>query len=206
MPASDDTKIEILNDHYNQTFEIVKSILRCRDWAMFFAIVLLILQFFQISDPTQTSGAIIGLIKSSYGIEINISKMTIDAILWFALLVAVVRYFQAGIHLNKQYKYLHRLEREFSEMFGKDIITREGKSYLTDYPLFSDWIHTIYTWVYPVSLILILTYNIFCNWEGWGFLLTSYGICFIFYLMIIASTVLYLHFCYKVHKSYSSGG
>jgi len=204
MPVSNDSKIEVLNDHYNHTFEIVKDILRRRDWMMSYAILLLILQFFQISDPNQTSVAIISFIKNSYGIEISIGKMTINAILWFVLLVIVVRYYQAGIHLNKQYKYLHHLEKEFSDLFGKDIITREGKSYLKDYPVFSSWIHFVYTWVYPIFLIMVLTYNIFRDWKGCAFLFTSYGICFVCYLMIMISTILYLHFCYKVHNTYST--
>ena len=134
--VTDDTKLQILHEHYNLTCENVKEHVKRRDWMMLYVVAFLIFQFLQISDSSQVSNAVIAFVKNSYGIEISINRQTLEAILWFALFAGLIRYYQTSIFINKQYKYLHHLEDQFSKYFGEDVLTREGKSYLKKYPLF----------------------------------------------------------------------
>lgn len=206
MTATDDTKLQILHEHYNLTCDSVKEQIKRRDWLMVYVVVFLVFQFFQISDPSQVSNAVLAFAKNSYGIEISINRQTLEAILWFSLLAGLIRYYQTSIFINKQYKYLHHLENQFSKYFGENVLTREGKNYLEKYPLFSDWLHIVYSWVYPVFLICVLTYSIFSCWGGFCSLFGTYGISFACYLMIVFSTGLYLAFVYETQKSYKHKG
>lgn len=201
MSLSDDSKLEVLHQHYNNTFDTIKDALKRRDRSMLFIVLVLGLQFFQISDPKQASGAILNLLKSSYNIEIIVGKNIIDSILWFVLLVFIIRYNQSGVFLNRQYKYIYKIEDNLSSLMKENIITREGKSYLDNYPKFSDWIHFVFTWVFPILLTLVLTFNIVNSWEGIAAVFGAYGVSLTCYFMIVITIILYLRFCYKSNKN-----
>jgi len=194
LAISDDAKLEALTDHYKDTFHYVREYVAIRDRLFLLVLVLLGLQFFQISSPDTSSTAIVDFFKNHLGFQISADKHSLNAILWFALLSVVVRYFQANVYINRQYKYLHVLEDKFTRLFGEKTIIREGKHYLSAYPLFSDWTNCLYTWVFPVLLLLTGGFKIYSDWPGNNDAGMAYVVSCIFYLMIVISTVLHMNF------------
>ncbi len=194
MAISADAKLEALTDHYKDTFHYVREYVGIRDRLFLVVLVLLGLQFFQISSPTESSTAIVEFFKSHFGFQIMINKLALNAVLWFALLSVVIRYFQANVYINRQYNYLHALEDKFTQLLGEKLITREGGHYLSEYPLFSDWTNLLYTWVFPILLILTGGFKTYSDWPGRENLGMAYFLSCIFYLMIATSTVLHMNF------------
>lgn len=157
-------------------------------------IVLMAIQFFQVSDPDSTVAAASLILKKTLGIKIIINKQAVTATLWFALLVAVMRYFQTNIYINRLYNYVHKLEDQLAVYLGQGVIDREGKSYLHDYPVFSNWVQVIYTWFFPFLLIFTSIFKIYNDFPGCSNVGFSYLMSILFFLSIFISTIFYLIF------------
>jgi len=74
-----------------------------------------------------------------FGINLKLDLSMIGNIVWFLLLIFTLRYFQTAVFVERQHLYIHKIEEKLNKQFGEEVITREGKSYLTNYPYFSDW-------------------------------------------------------------------
>ncbi len=194
MPVSKDTKVQILSDHYKDTFSYVRQYLDIRDRMFLFILVLLALQFFQVSAPDESSKAILDFFETHIGFQITVNKDSLNAVLWFVLLSVVIRYFQANVHVNRQYNYLHKLEEKFTELFEEEVISREGSGYLNDYPLFSKWTNLVYTWVFPALLLISGGLKIVGDVPSWAEFSISHFFSCTFYFMIFLSTVLHMNF------------
>jgi len=115
--------------------------------------------------PTDAITAFSGMSEQKLGLAISVDVGFLGSIVWFALLIAVVRYTQVVVYIERQYKYIHKIEEELHKHFDNSIaFTREGKSYLKDYPKFSDWIWTLYTIIFPFVLGVIVLVKIITEW------------------------------------------
>lgn len=70
------------------------------------------------------------------------------------ILIVELKYFQLCIYIERQYEYLSKLEDTINSIMGTKIVTREGFSYLNEYPLLSAFIHRIYNYILPFGIIL----------------------------------------------------
>ena len=152
---TEQTKYEILYDHYKDTFEHTKSYASQRDRLFFLVLVVVTFLLFQIVAPGES-----GLVLSEYataqlGLQTAIDDSIVTSLLWFSLLALVVRYFQRVITVERQYEYLHQLEDELSRYFSGTVFTREGMTYLSSYKTFSDWSWRLYAIAFPLLLLFV---------------------------------------------------
>jgi len=162
---SDDIKFTVLCSHYSDTFANIKESIKLRDKLT--ALILLVLAFLALYTfwPTDAITAFSGMSEQKLGLAISVDVGFLGSIVWFALLIAVVRYTQVVVYIERQYKYIHKIEEELHKHFDNSIaFTREGKSYLKDYPKFSDWIWTLYTIIFPFVLGVIVLVKIITEW------------------------------------------
>jgi hypothetical protein len=121
----------------------------------------------------------------------------ISTIVWLLLMVFSIRYFQLNINLDRQYDYLHQLEEVLSGYFPVPAFTREGKSYLKVYPLFSDWVHHVYTIGIPILLIAVaivrLIGTVRMNWPWSAFEFIDLAITLTF-IVSISFYIISVHF------------
>jgi len=118
---------------------------------------------------------------------------------WFILLSLTIRYYQTTVLIERQYAYLHKLGEELADFFpGAIAFTREGKSYLENYPKLSDWAHTLYTWVFPVLLLIFVTAKIRIEYQR----SLAWVISLVFCLMVWVTTYLYLFWVIRLKCGY----
>ena len=189
MKISNDVKLQVMLDHYKDSFGIIREHLKTRE-----RIFLVILTLMSLQLLKESSQSIVEFIRIQTGFEIASDKDAIKSILWFVLLASTSRYFQTNIHIEKQYRYIHALEKKFSDFSGEEIISREGKHYLSKYPLYSKWIGVLYTWVFPILLLVSCGLEIFRTWPGCDALGWPYVFNGVFCLMIFISVILYIGF------------
>ena len=137
--VSGDTRFTALHAHYNDTFANIKESIRLR--GKLTALILLVLVFLALYTfwPSDAITAFSEISTQRLGFSVDVDVGFLGSIIWFALLGIVVRYTQVVVYIERQYKYIHKVEEELHEHFGNGIaFTREGKSYLKDYPKFSD--------------------------------------------------------------------
>ena len=203
MTITHDKKFEILNDHYKDTFTHTVSYRKQRDRIFLYLLLVFAIMFLQVAAPDKSDAVISKLISTKMGEGIILDASFIGGLVWFILLSLVVKYFQAVVLIERQYAYLHRLEKEISSYFSSGIpFTREGKSYLKDYPKLSDWADILYVWVFPVLLLFCNSLKIVIEFPDDGQPSFVWVISLVFCLMIWVTSVLYLLFRFNLKKAH----
>lgn len=188
------SRLEILNDHYKDTFSYQIGYLRRRDRLSVYLLLTLMIMFLEVVSPTGTETIISKLISKYLGNDATLETRLIRCLTWFFLFGLVVRYCQIVVLVERQYAYLHKLEKELASFFSNGIpFTREGISYLENYPKLSKWSHILYMWVFPLILLLSTGVKIWIEFPNDSFYFT-WIISVIFCLMTWITIGFYLRF------------
>jgi hypothetical protein len=160
----DSPRLEVLHDHYKESFSYIRERERERD--RLFLIALFALLALEIQYPINFRGAVGTL--TFLGIELSVDALPLPAFLtatWVTVLVITLRYCQASTNVERQYKYLHTLEDKISaELEDDELYRREGRAYKSEYPLFSWWAWRFYVVVLPVIAIIVTVVLIYNEW------------------------------------------
>ena len=197
---SEDTKLTVLNDHYNHTVDDMKKTGRSRDKAFVTVFVLLGVMAFILVSPNHSQSLLSQIITKKLGIDATLSISFIGSLIWAGLLFTSISYFQSVINLEKMYNYSHRLEEELTKHFGGSVFTREGMSYLEKYPIYSDWLHIVYRYIFPVLLVLVLGAKIIAEEKTRNHPAVPMIVDWLIYAMIVISVVLYVYSIWKAEK------
>jgi len=120
----------------------------------------------------------------------------IGSLIWFGLLGLVVRYFQTVVHIERQYEYIHKLEENISSNYDNKAFTREGKTYQKAYPLFSEWTWILYTFIFPLLLLIVIFTKVISEFHM-GNKSPVLFINVVFFLCILISTLFYLLYQFR---------
>lgn len=151
-----DKKLDLLSDHYKDTYNnCLNEARKTREWLLFLILVTLTFSLFQLFSPKDAGDVIGKILSKQFDLPSAIDISFLNSVLWFVFLSLVVRYYQTVVYIEKLYAYLHVIEDKINGLLAEDFITREGKFYLQDYPQFSKFVHFLYTWIFPLLIILI---------------------------------------------------
>ena len=194
----EEAKFNNLCSHYKDTFDIHSSTIKRRDTLFYGLLVILAVFSLQLSSVEAVANIVNEYIAKISGIKVGNNLDFISTLLWFSLLGFSTRYFQVVLEIERQYGYLHGLEKELNVHYPNSIVfTREGKTYLSKYPLFSNWVWLLYTFFFPclvISSVIFRITNQISRMESIGY---NQIIDFICYLIIGTSSILYI---YKLHE------
>lgn len=195
----------ILYDHYKDSCAITGAAIKRRDRLMLFVIAVIGFFTFQTIFPSASNQAVNDFLNFKFGLTLQLNLSVIGNIVWFLLLTTTIRYFQVAVFVERQHKYVHAAEEKLNKHLETELITREGKHYLTDYPKFSNWMWMLYAIIFPSLLLLVSTIKIFNEWVAVSNLLpTGLLIDSAIFLLLAISIILYLamiHFGCKKTKS-----
>ena len=169
---------------------------------MVFVIMALGFFAFQTIFPTASDTVVNDFLSFKFGLTLKFNLSIIGNVVWFLLLIFTLRYFQVAVFVERQYLYLHAVEEKLNKELGQELITREGKSYLHKYPLFSDWMWMLYTIIFPLLLLVVSAVKITSELKylcvnGWSFGLLLDSTAFI---LLTISIVLYLTTLHRKSK------
>ena len=188
------SRLETLNDHYKDTFSQQLGYLKRRDRLSLYLFFALVIMFLEVVSPNGTEAIISKLISKYLGNGISLETGFVRCLTWFLLFGLVVKYCQIVVLVERLYAYLHKLEEELTPFFASRIpFTREGKSYLTNYPILSNWSNFLYIWVFPIVLLLFTGVKIWAEFPNNVFSLT-WLISATFCLLIWITTSFYIYF------------
>src|SRR3990172_10262839 len=187
-----EAKLALLNDHYKETFAIIQEHLRLRDRLFAYSLIIISVMLFQMHSPSGSSEALSELITNKLELDAPVDISFLTSLLWFALLSVVVRYYQTVVYIERQYTYIHRIEDQLSPEYEGRAFTREGKSYLKNYPLFSSWAWILYTIVFPALLAVIVVVKIIGEIRHMDGAIVSLSINMLIALSIVLSSVFYV--------------
>lgn len=188
----DDTILQILAEHYKDSYEILQTKIKLRDRSFFFVLCVLSVMVFQLYTPQEALNLITQFISNRLNTNTQINLIFIESIIWFILLATTIKYFQSVVFIERQYNYLHNLEESISNEFPGKAFTREGLSYLKNYPMFLWWTSFLYTIFFPIILMLVTVSKVIWDWKTKS---NSVPLWFniITFLFILISNVLYLN-------------
>lgn len=150
-----DKELEILHDHYKETFARLREAEVSRDRLFLWVIALFALLILEIGYPAAVGGTLAEL--SIAGWKLNLKALPLPALLnitWLLTLIIGLRYCQTSVFVNRQYPYLHELEGSISpEVGGGNLYRREGMVYLNEYPLLLDVAWFAYCILFPLIVI-----------------------------------------------------
>lgn len=197
----DTEKLQILSEHYSHTFDFLQTYLKKRDTLFLWVLFVLVIMLFQIYTPAEASSLLSQLMEKKLEIKSQINFLFVQSVIWFVLLALIIKYFQSVVFIERQYDYLHSLENTLSEEYGDKAFTREGKSYLSDYPAFLNWASFLYTILFPAILAVVATTKIVIEFNQYGFgeVLIWFNVSI--YLFVIVSLGLYLYGIHFKKKS-----
>jgi hypothetical protein len=200
IAPSSDTKLVVLNEHYNTTNTDNKKLGRTRDLFFIAVIVFTAALTFSLAAPDRSQAAFGQLIKLQYGISTVIGLSILTSLLWFSVLFAAIRYFQTVITLEKGYNYIHQIEAELSKFYPGQLFTREGVSYLKNYPFFSEWVNFVYRIIFPITLMLITGLKISYELNNAQLHILSRIFDTAIFMSLVVSGCLYMFSMYKIEK------
>lgn len=198
--VAEETKLEILNNHYNETVSGFTKLSKSRDRSFVILLILLGVMSFQLFSPDQSESVLTQFAQKKLEVDATPSIAYIGSLIWFSVLAVAVRYFQSVINIEKQYNYSHKLEVILSKYYSDEAFTKEGKSYLKDYPIFSDWINFVYRSTFPVLFVVAITVKIVSEWSISSFYELSLLFDSAIYVMLIITTALYIFSLRKMNK------
>ena len=115
---SADTKLEVLNAHYENTFEGIQATLKRRDRFFAWIVVFVVLLLLQLVAPEEIDQILTSVARDRLGLAEAPDISVIGSAIWFVILGLVVRYFQTVVHVERQYEYIHGIE-ELPVLLGR---------------------------------------------------------------------------------------
>lgn len=199
-----EAKFNNLCSHYKDSFDINRATIKQRDRLFYGLLVILAVFTLQISSADTVARIANEYVAKTSGVKIGNSVDFISTLMSLLLLGFSTRYFQVVLEIERQYGYLHSIEEQLNNYYlGSSAFTREGRSYLSKYPLFSNWVWFLYTCLIPCLILFSVVSKI--TSEKITFEIATMNsisfnqiIDFSCYLIIGISLILY---AYRLHES-----
>ncbi len=198
-------KVELLYDHYKETFSRIKKTLEDRNRFFVMVFIVMTLQFLLATTPESISTLLIAVIYKQYEINIINQITLLQSLFWLILLYLTMRYYQINVYVERQYNYIHSLESDI-ESYAKITFNRESGDYLSNYPKMNSFMDMLYKWVFPLIFCFVISckilYEIMYFTSFWLLLCDITLFCILFVL-----TILYLCFLHpKLSKIFRIKG
>lgn len=158
-----DQKLQVLHDHYKDTFSLQREYLKFRDRLFIYVLTVVAIMVVFMIIPTESSSVLANIAKEKLGSEFTFNQNAINTVIWFVTLCLVLRYYQINIVVEKQYQYLHKIEPILNQLadVGQSIFHREGLEYLNKFKFFSTVVFYLYTLIFPAMLLTVTGYKAF---------------------------------------------
>lgn len=190
----EEAKFNNLCSHYRDTFDVHRTSRKQRDTLFYGLLIILSVFTLQLSSTEAVTIIVSEFISKSTGIKLGGNIDFISTFLWLFMLGFTTRYYQLVIEIERQYSYLHVLEKNLNTFYpGSKVFTREGEFYLSNHPRFSNWVWSLYTLVFPILIIFCVFMRIFSQVEVINFIEVNQLIDFICFLIVEISSILYIY-------------
>lgn len=150
----DKVHFEQLCSHYKDTYSLHLQSVKQRDTFFYLLLLLLALLALRFSNSDVVVEFLATWVKKSTGSEVVDNPSFLTTLIWLSIAIVITKYFQTCITIERQYSYINELEAELNSQYPRDSasFTREGKSYLVGFPIFSNWIHLLFAYLIPIGV------------------------------------------------------
>ena len=171
-------KLELLYDHYKETYEILTHQIKQRNKMFVFSFIVSCVVLLFAFDPAEYRNLLFGYIYDQFSIDLSSQFFVLQTFLWIVLLYVTLRYSQAFVNIERTYSYLDSLERKIHELSQVDF-DREGGHYARNFSLPSKYSNYIYKFIFPAVSVMIAVIKI----------ISEYYISTTWYLFVVDSII-----------------
>lgn len=193
-----DDKINILYDHYKETYLLSKQVQEKRNKHFIMLCILETLSFLLLIRPEKALEILLLGINQELNASLELSNTILQTLLWILNAYITIRYVQDCMYIEREYKYIERIEKKISKAI--DGISREGVAYQENYPAVLNIIDLFYKMVLPVMFIIINTCRIVS--ECWSGKVVSIALLCDIILFLVIFIVLWTFF-FEIHPCIS---
>lgn len=122
---------------------------------------------------------------------------TIQTLVWILVVYILIRYCQDTLYVERQYKYLDKIEKTISEELNGSLFDREGSNYLNDYPMVLNFIDLFYKMLMPIIFFIINIVRIVQEWHVFDHV-TLALLCDT--IMFLAAGVIVWFYFFEIHN------
>lgn len=193
--------IDVLYDHYKETFSLNKEAQVRRNKSFILLCILEAVSFLLLIRPEKTFELILEGINNELGVTLELSNTIMQMLLWILIAYIMIRYIQDVLYVERQYIYLGKLEEKISSITGGNIFMRESNNYQEQYPIVLNLIDLFYKMLMPV---LFMGINIIRIQKEW-LLLTEITIALICDTIIfVAIFIITWFYFFEIHSKITS--
>ena len=156
--------IDVLYDHYKETFNLSKEAQARRNKSFIVLCVLEAISFLLLIRPEQTYELILNGINKELDAAVQLSYTVVQTFLWLIIAYVMIRYIQDMLYVERQYVYLETLEKQISLAMSVNVFKREGENYQKNYPMVLNFIDLFYKMLMPVFFTVINVVRIQKEW------------------------------------------
>lgn len=190
-----DTSINVLYDHYKETYNIIATQIEKRNKYFIFTFIVILIQLLFAVSPYSFVQLIIEFVNEEYKIDISNQFEAIQTFMWILLAIVTLRYYQTHMFIERTYSYIHALETQISEMLHEKF-DRESTNYLKDYPIILNFCNIIYKFFFPSFSLVVLICKYISEYinHNFGLYLIADSLLFV---ICVTLNVTYLIFNFK---------
>lgn len=183
--------LELLYDHYKDTFELLTERLKQRDKKFVFSFIISSVLVLLTFNPDEYQCIIVGYVSKQYSVDLTNQFAVLQTFLWVALLYETLRYSQAVVNIERTYVYLDSVEKRISEL-SSEKFDREVRDYAVNFRLASKYANFIYKYIFPVFSIVVALLKIiseFKNTSAWYFMVIDLILCIAYIVLWVFHSI-----------------
>lgn len=188
--------LDLYYDHYKETNELNRATQSRRNRSFLILCVLEALSLLMVWNPQFIVALFNDAVQSKIESTVQIGSNVLQTLVWILVAYVQVRYVQEAMHVERQYDYIKKLEDRINNLLGEKGITREGESYLENYPPVLNLVHLFYNWFCPIFFSFINIYHIILEWRNVANTLPVIADSFICFAIIFITIFYY----FELHK------
>lgn len=148
-------KLDLLYDHYKESNTLrLEAQGRRNKHFVILCCLEAILYWILIRPETAFSSLLSGL-SAILGTLLELGNETTQTLIWILVVYVLIRYCQDTLYVERQYKYLDKIEKSISRKLDGNVFDRESDNYLCGYPMVLDFIDLFYKMLMPVIFFVI---------------------------------------------------
>lgn len=157
-------KIELLYDHYKESNALRLEAQERRNRHFVILCCLEAVLFWILIRPEIAFSSILSGISTALGVLLELGNKTIQTLVWILVVYVLIRYCQDTLYVERQYKYLDKIEKSISNELNGSVFDRESDNYLYEYPMVLNFIDLFYKMLMPVIFFVINVIRIVQEW------------------------------------------
>ena len=190
-------KLDLLYDHYKEsnTLRLEAQGRRNKNFIILCCLEAVLLWI--LIRPEIAFSSLLTGISAALGTLFELGNETIQTLVWTLVVYMLIRYCQDTLYVERQYKYLGKIEKSISNELDVSVFDRESDNYLYEFPMVLNFIELFYKMLMPAIFFVLNIVRIVQEWYAFDHI-TLVLLCDTV-MLFTASIIIWFYF-FEIHS------